>query len=182
MRDVGGRLQLLPCDGAPLTLEDRTPDQELTRALRDLTTGKEGRPMFVEMYGSREVGLGAGIAALELRRASVETAGCRERFDHREWIATGSDPSWRLEVTARDLVIGLLGGPPTQRVPHGGPQRQDGTIIYTSAEGPEPAILIDERRCIDSQSGSLFAYSVQIRSEGRTFVGCAAHNPGMPAP
>ena len=77
--------------------------------------------MFVELYGSREVGLGAGIAALELRRASVETAGCRERFDHREWIATGSDPAWRLEVTARDLVIGLLGGPPTQRVPHGGP-------------------------------------------------------------
>jgi uncharacterized membrane protein len=182
VRDAGGRLQLLPCDGAPLTLEDRTPEQELTRALRELTTGKEGRPMFVELYGSREVGLGAGIAALELRRASVETAGCRERFDHREWIATGSDPLWRLEVTSRDLVIGLLGGPPTQRVPHGGPQRQDGTIIYTSAEAPEPMILINEQRCIDPQSGSLFAYSVQIRSEGRTMVGCAAHNPGMPAP
>jgi uncharacterized membrane protein len=182
VRDLGGRLQLLPCDGAPLTLEDRTPQQELTRALRELTTGKEGRPMFVELYGSREVGLGAGIAALELRRASVETAGCRERFDHREWIGVGNDPSWRLEVTSRDMVIGLLGGPPTQRVPHGGPQRQDGAIMYQSAEGPEPVILINEQRCIDSQSGSLFAYSIQIRSEGRTQVGCAAHNPGMPAP
>ena len=182
VRDLGGRLQFLPCDGAPLTLEDRTPEQELTRALRELTTGKEGRPMFVELYGSREVGLGAGIAALELRRASVETAGCRERFDHREWIGTGNDPSWRLEVTSRDLVIGLLGGPPTQRVPHGGPQRQDGSIMYQSAEGPEPVILITEQRCIDSQSGSLFAYSIQIRSEGRTQVGCAAHNPSMPAP
>lgn len=182
VRDMGGRLQFLPCDGAPLTLEDRTPEQELTRALRELTTGKEGRPMFVELYGSREVGLGAGIAALELRRAAVETAGCRERFDHREWIGMGNDPSWRLEVTSRDIVIGQLGGPPAQRVPHGGPQRQDGMIMYTSGEGPEPAILINERRCIDSQSGSLFAYSVQIRSEGRTFVGCAAHNPSMPAP
>jgi uncharacterized membrane protein len=182
VRDQGGRLQFLPCDGAPLALEDRTPEQELSRALRELTTGKEGRPMFVELYGSREVGLGAGIAALELRRAAVETAGCRERFDHREWIATGNEPSWRLEVTARDLVIGLLGGPPAQRVPHGGPQRQDGTIMYTSADGPESAILIDERRCIDPQSGSLFAYSIQIRSEGRTLVGCAAHNPSMPAP
>lgn len=182
VRDLGGRLQLLPCDGAPLTLEDRTPEQELTRALRDLTTGKEGRPMFVELYGSREVGLGAGIAALELRRASVETAGCRERFDHREWIGTGSDPPWRLEVTSRDMVISLLGGPPTQRVTHGGPERQDGTIMYTSADGPEPVVLVNEQRCIDSQSGSLFAYSVQIRNEGRTLVGCAAHNPGMPAP
>jgi uncharacterized membrane protein len=182
VRDTGGRLQLLPCDGAPLTLEDRTPEQELTRALRELTTGKEGRPMFVELYGSREVGLGAGIAALELRRASVETAGCRERFDHREWIGTGNDPSWRAEVTARDIVIGLLGGAPTLRVAHGGPQRQDGAIMYQSAEGPEPVILINEQRCIDSQSGSLFAYSIQVRTEGRTLVGCGAHNPGMPAP
>jgi len=120
---IGGRLQLMPCDGAPLTLEDRTPHQEPTRALRELTTGNQGRPMFVELYGSREVGLGAGIAALELRRAAVETAGCRERFDHREWIGLGNDPSWRLEVTSRDMVIGLLGGPPTLRVTHGGPER-----------------------------------------------------------
>jgi uncharacterized membrane protein len=181
VRDQGGRLQLMPCDGAPLTLEDRTPQQELTRALRELTAGKEGRPMFVELYGSREVGL-AGIAALELRRAAVETAGCRERFDQREWIGTGNEPSWRLEVTGRDMVISVLGGPAAQRVAHGGLQRQDGTIIYTATDGPEPAILIDERRCIDSQSGSLFAYSVQVRSEGRTFLGCASHNPAMPAP
>ena len=182
VRDLGGRLQLLPCDGAPLTLEDRTPEQELTRALRELTAGKEGRPMFVEIYGSREVGLGAGIAALELRRASVETAGCRERFDQREWVGTGNDPPWRLEVTARDLVLSVLGGAAAQRVPHGGAQRQDGTIMYMAAEAPEPVILIDERRCVDSQSGSLFAYSIQIRNEGRTMAGCAAHNPAMPAP
>ncbi|MBL6616246.1 MAG: hypothetical protein ISP49_06385 [Reyranella sp.] len=182
VRDLGGRLQLLPCDGAPLTLEDRTPDQELTRALRELTAGKEGRPMFVEVYGSREVGLGAGIAALELRRAAVETAGCRERFDQREWIAVGNDPSWRLEVTARDLVLSVLGGASAQRVAHTGAQRQDGTIMYTAAEAPEPVILIDERRCVDSQSGSLFAYSIQIKNEGRAMAGCAAHNPAMPAP
>ncbi len=182
VRDLGGRLQLLPCDGAPLTLEDRTPEQELTRALRELTAAKEGRPMFVELYGSREVGPSAGIAALELRRASVETAGCRERFDHREWIGTGNDPLWRLEVTSRDLVVSFLGGPPSQRVAHGGPQRQDGAIMYTAADGPEPVVMINEQRCIDSQSGSLFAYSIQIRSDGRILVGCAAHNPGMPAP
>lgn len=182
VRDLGGRLQFLPCDGAPLTLEDRTPEQELSRALRELTAGKEGRPMFVELYGTREVGLGAGIAALELRRAAVETAGCRERFDQREWIGTGNDPSWRLEVTARDLVLSVLGGAAAQRVPHGGAQRQDGTIMYMASEAPEPVILIDERRCIDSQSGSLFAYSIQIKNEGKTMAGCAAHNPAMPAP
>src|SRR5262245_24914553 len=36
VRDLGGRLQLLPCDGAPLTLEDRTPEQEVGRTLREL--------------------------------------------------------------------------------------------------------------------------------------------------
>ena len=63
--------------------------------------------MFVEIYGGREIGPGAGISALELRRAAVETAGCRERFDQREWLANGgggNEPPWRLEVTARDML------------------------------------------------------------------------------
>lgn len=181
-RDIGGRLQFSPCDGAPLPLEDRTPGQEIGRALRELTAGQEGRPMFVEFYGGREAGPGGGIAALEVRRAAVETAGCRERFDQREWIATGSEPSWRLEITGRDMMLNLLGGTPPQRASHGGPLRQGGSIAYAATDGPEFTAVIDERRCVDSMSGSLFAYSVQIRSDGRSYAGCVAHNPAMPAP
>src|SRR5258707_601669 len=62
-RDLGGRLQFLPCDGAPLPLEDRTPDQELTQALRGLTAGQNGRPMFVEIYGGRETRPGSRRSA-----------------------------------------------------------------------------------------------------------------------
>ncbi len=129
VRDLGNRLQFLPCDGGPLTLEDRTPDQELTQALRGLTAGQTGRPMFVELYGERETGPGSGIGALELRRASVETAGCRERFDQREWIAsggTGGETPWRVEITARDMLLIVAGGQPAQRIPHGGPQKLKG--------------------------------------------------------
>jgi uncharacterized membrane protein len=182
VRDLGGRLQFIPCDGAPLALEDRTPGQELGRALRELTAGQEGRPMFVEMYGGRETGPGAGIGALELRRAAVETAGCRERFDQREWTAIGNEPSWRLEVTSRDMLMSILGGNALPRVPHGGLEKQGAVITYVAAEGPEFQVSIDERRCIDSQSGSVFAYAVEVRSEGRSYAGCAAHNPAMPAP
>jgi hypothetical protein len=185
VRDLGDRLQFLPCDGGPLTLEDRTPDRELSQALHKLTTGQEGRPMFVELYGARETGPGSGIGALELRRAAVETAGCRERFDQREWLATGGgggELSWRLEVTSRDMVMGFAGGQGAQRVPHGGPQKLDGAVAYVAADDPEFAVTIDERRCIDPQLGSLFAYAAEVRSEGRTFAGCAVHNPAMPAP
>jgi len=186
VRDLGGRLQFLPCDGGPLALEDRTPGQELTEALRKLTAGQQGRPMFVELYGGRESGPGAGIGALELRRAAVETAGCRERFDQREWLATGggtgNEGSWRLEITSRDMMMGVTGGQPAQRIPHGGLQKLGGTVAYEAAEGPEFTVTIDEQRCIDPQSGSLFAYVVEVRSGGRTFTGCAAHNPAMPSP
>jgi len=182
VRDLGGRLQFIPCDGAPLALEDRTPGQELSQSLRELTAGQEGRPMFVEMYGGRESGPSAGIGALELRRAAVETAGCRERFDQREWTAIGNEPSWRLEVTSRDMLMSILGGNALPRVPHGGPDKQGAVITYVAAEGPEFQVSIDERRCIDFQSGSVFAYAVEVRSEGRSYAGCAAHNPAMPAP
>jgi uncharacterized membrane protein len=184
-RDLGGRLQFLPCDGAPLPLEDRTQDQELTQALRGLTAGQNGRPMFVEIYGGRETGPGSGISALELRRAAVETAGCRERFDQREWLANGgggTEPSWRLEVTSRDMMLSVSGGQPAQRILHGGPQKLESAVTYAAADNPEFTIMIDERRCVDPQSGSLFAYTVDVRSEGRAFIGCAVHNPAMPAP
>jgi uncharacterized membrane protein len=182
VRDLGGRLQFMPCDGAPLALEDRTESQQLTRTLRELTAGQEGRPMFVEIYGVRESGATAGIGVVDLRRAAVETAGCRERFDQREWIATGNEPSWRLEVTSRDMVMSVLGGQAALRVPHGGALRSGGGLEYASTDGTDLLVTIDERRCIDSQSGSLFAYVVEVRSEGRTYGGCAAHNPAMPAP
>jgi uncharacterized membrane protein len=185
VRDLGGRLQFLPCDGAPLALEDRTPDQELTRTLRGLTANQSGRPMFVELYGGRDTGPGSGISALELRRAAVETAGCRERFDQREWLATGgggSDPGWRLEVTGRDMIMGVLGSQPAQRVPHSGPLKLDSTVTYAAADDPEFTVMIDEKRCVDPQSGSLFAYAAEVHSEGKTFTGCAVHNPAMPAP
>jgi uncharacterized membrane protein len=182
VRNPGGKLQFLPCDGAPLPLEDRTRGQELTKALNDLTSGQEGRPMFVEMYGGRESGPGAGISALELRRASVETAGCRERFDQREWTASGNEPSWRLEVTTRDLVMSVLGGNVLPRMPHGGLLKEGDAITYAASDGSDLSVTISERRCIDSQSGSVFAYAVEVRSEGRAYNGCAAHNPAMPAP
>ena len=182
LRSVAGRLSFTPCDGAPMALEDRTPGGELGRALADLTSGQEGRPMFVELYGAREPGPGGGLGAVEVRRAAVEAAGCRERFDQREWTATGNEPSWRLEVTGRDLLFSVLGANALPRLAHTGLQREGDGFVLVAPDGPDLVVTIRERRCIDSQSGSLFAYAVEVSSEGRTYAGCAAHNPAMPAP
>jgi hypothetical protein len=102
---------------------------------------------------------GSGLSALELRRAAIETAGCRERFDQREWLSVGGvgEGSWRLEVTARDILVSVAGRPPAQRVPHGGPQKLDSGVAYAAADDPELNVTIGERRCIDPQSGSVFA-------------------------
>ncbi len=80
-------------------------------------------------------------------------------------------------------MLNMLGSAAPQRGAHGGLSRQDGgTVTYAAAEGPEFMAVIEERRCVDSLSGSLFAYSVEVRSEGRSYSGCAAYNPAMPAP
>ncbi len=134
--------------------------------------------MFVELYGGREAGPGGGIGALELRRAAVETAGCRERFDQREWIASGSEPSWRLEVTGRDMMLNVAGSPAPQRGAHGGLSRSGrGGRQLHGVDDPGFAVTFDERRCVDPLSGSLFAYAVEVRSEGRSY---AAAPPTIP--
>jgi uncharacterized membrane protein len=182
VRDLGGRLQFSPCDGVPLPLEDRTPGQELTRALDELTAGRDGRPLFVEIQGARDTGPDGGIAAMELRRAAVETMGCRERFDQREWVALGGEPAWRLEITGRDMVLIQSGAGTRVRTPHGGVQRDAGRLVYAASQLQTLRVAIEERRCIDPVSGSLFSYYVDVQSEGKSLAGCAAHNPAMPAP
>ncbi|MBM3643925.1 MAG: hypothetical protein FJX02_06230 [Alphaproteobacteria bacterium] len=182
VRDLAGKLQLQPCDAAFLPVEDRTPGRELERAVSDLAGGQEGRPVFVEFYGQRESGGAAGMVVLELRRAATETAGCRERFDQREWIVMGGEPRWRLDITARDFVFSGGGEAASQRVPHGGPNRDGALVLYAAIEGAEIRVAIDEQRCVDPVSRSIFAYLVEVRSDGRSFIGCAAHNPALPAP
>jgi len=80
------------------------------------------------------------------------------------------------------MMLSVTGGQPAQRILHGGPQKLDGAVAYAAADNPEFTATIDERRCVDPQSGSLFAYTVEVKNEGRAFVGCAVHNPAMPAP
>jgi uncharacterized membrane protein len=80
------------------------------------------------------------------------------------------------------MTLSVAGGQPSQRIAHGGPQKLDGAVTYAAADNPDFTVMIDERRCVDPQSGSLFAYTVEVRSEGKAFVGCAVHNPAMPAP
>ena len=68
------------------------------------------------------------------------------------------------------------------RAPHAGLQKQGNTIGYEATDGSDLAVTIVERRCIDSQTGSLFAYAVGVKADGRSYTGCAAYNPAMPAP
>jgi putative lipoprotein len=183
LRESNGVLQFTPCDGAPLALQDRTAGQELTQILHQLTDAKPTRPMFVEFYGQRSDQPG-NVDALEVRRASVETAGCRERFDQREWLASGNDPAWRLEITGHDMMLTITGVTPlpAPRFVHGGLQRQGSAMVYATTEGATLSTSIQEARCVDLASGALFSYRVEVKSEGRTLQGCAAHNPAMPAP
>jgi uncharacterized membrane protein len=184
VRNSGGSLRFSPCDGAPLALQDRTPGQELSRALRTLTGEQEGRPMFVEFFGQRGAGSAESVDALELRRAAVETAGCRERFDQREWIVFGNEPAWRLEIAARDMMMIVPGATqlPAPRFAHAGMQRRDKAVVYVAQGGAAFDVTIDDRRCVDVSSGSLYAYRVTVVSEGKVYLGCGAHNPAMPVP
>jgi hypothetical protein len=47
-------------------------------------------------------------------------------------------------------VAGRTAGPAH---PHGGPQKLESAVTYAAADNPEFTVMIDERRCVDPQSG-----------------------------
>jgi hypothetical protein len=80
VRDLGGRLQFLPCDGAPLTLEDRTPDQER----RGRCVGRRRARRAVQCSSS------SMADARPVRARALARWSCVGRPSRRQAVANGS--------------------------------------------------------------------------------------------
>ncbi len=152
-------------DGASLAVNDRS------WALRPEPVASGVKRVAVD--DERTVLWTKGEAAL-LEIAGVRQAECRLLSEDKvEFRAVGNEPGWRLDVTARALVLLTDGG--DTRIVAPGPlvEARAGLRHYRadSAEG-EMSVTVVERLCVDSMSGMPHPAAVELSWQGQTLRGC----------
>jgi uncharacterized membrane protein len=157
---------------------------DLVEVYRQLTA-EPYESLFVEVRGrwgpAPRDGFGADyveqIEVLELRHAARESKGCDEDLQGIAYVASGNEPFWRLEVRATGMLFSVLGRFDRLEFPPPVVRDDAGATRFTSdREGEDPdriEIVITERRCVDSMSGSRFSYAAVVHAAGSTFEGCA---------
>jgi putative lipoprotein len=162
---------------------DRT-DGDLVQVYRSLIREPYG-PLFVEVRGrwGRPPAEGFGaefdeqLELLELRRAAREGPGCEQDLAGIDYVARGNEPFWQVEIRSTGMLLSVLGR--FDRLEFPSPTRTSTPGAETFAaerDGESPQrieVRITERRCIDSMSGSVFAYAATARVDGTTLAGCA---------
>ena len=156
--------------------------RELVDVYNGLTT-EPYQPMFVEVRGEWVAAPAEGFGATydealritELLRAENEGFGCRLEFDDVLFVASGNEPSWRLQIREDGLSLRSMGAPGeavfAAPEKHGQPP-----LITFESSGADSRIRVklEKRRCADSMSGARFAWAATVDIDGRQLTGCAA--------
>lgn len=142
--------------------------------------GEPYQAVFMEVDGVWSDIPGAGFGAdfehsmlvSQVRRAEREGFGCSEPLDGFFYRARGNEPSWRLDVRKDRLEFTSMTG--NLSLP--GPDVQIGgdSVRILAGSGDEAVdATITAGRCVDSMSGSVFAFSANLSVGGRELNGCA---------
>lgn len=154
---------------------------ELVAVYEELTSTPY-QPMFVEVRGvwgaAPAEGFGAeyseSLTITELLRAEGEGFGCRLELDGILYVASGNEPSWRLEIREGGMTLKTMAAPdgslyaPLRRAGEG-----PGTVFEAdAAEGPI-RVTLEKRRCTDTMSGARYEFAATVALGDTRLQGCA---------
>jgi uncharacterized membrane protein len=156
--------------------------EELIEVYEELTSTPY-QPMFVEVRGEwvdpPTDGFGAEYAEAlritDLVRAENEGFGCRLDLEDVLFVASGNEPSWRLQIREDGISMRSMDVPGESVFSAPRTQAKASRVVF-EAEGPESVITVrlERRRCIDTMSGARYAWAAAIDIDGRHLEGCAA--------
>ena len=149
-------------------------------AVYERLAGEPYQAVFMEVDGVWGDIPGSGFGAdfehsmlvSQVRRAEREGFGCDEPLDGFFYRARGNEPSWRLDVREDRLEFSSMTGNlslPGPEVRIGG----DSVHILAGSGDESVDVTITAGRCVDSMSGSVFAFSANLSVGGSELHGCA---------
>lgn len=155
------------------------PGSDLADSYRQLAT-EPYQPLYMEVDAIWTKGPGEGFGAdfqnsmlvYGVRRAEREGFGCDQKADGFLYRARGNEPSWRLDLRDDLVEFVSMDGEQTYLSPE---MRTGADTVYVSVgeDNARIELLVVAERCVDSMSGSVFAYSATVDIGDRQLTGCA---------
>ena len=135
------------------------------------------QPIFIELNGTwREppsTGFGTefeeAVAVDRLIRAEREGFGCLDEPKSYSFRASGNEPGWRLDLRGNDLSVSRMSGSATEATVKSFQVESESVVI--DADGV--TMHLTEERCVDSMSGSIFAWTAVVELGDEHLTGCA---------
>lgn len=163
-------------DAAAMTVTD--PGGELAKAFASLSV-KPSDGIYVELGGARAVG-GKALALTKLTRAHAlrDFTACDAPVFEGEYVATGNEPFWAVEIREAGIIYRDPGLPKGRTYPYAFTRTETDSVVYaTKLESPAVSTLeiaMEPASCVDSMSGELRSFKAHVTLDGRKLEGCAA--------
>jgi uncharacterized membrane protein len=161
--------------GAAMSLAD--DGGALAKAFASLEA-KPADGIYVELDGTPAID-GKAIALTRLLRARAlgNTAACDTPVFEGEFVASGNEPFWAIEIREGGIVYRDPAIPKGRIYPYAFTRTETGTVVYaTKLEKPKVSTLevaLEPAACLDSMSGELHSFRAHVVLDGRKLEGCA---------
>jgi uncharacterized membrane protein len=165
-------------DGVPTLRECGLPAKSAT-ALAD--PAGELANAFASLNASPAEGIYVeleGVPGKLLRaRGLKEGVGCDAPVFEGEFVASGNEPFWAVEIREDGIVYRSPELPKGRVYPYAFTRTASGAVVYaTKTGGPVVSTLeisLEPERCVDSMSGELRSLKAMATLDGRKLSGCA---------
>lgn len=171
--------ELVTCGGQRYWVADASGGD--LRRTYEAMIGMPYQPLFVEISGSRLPAPEAAFAAAyeeqlrvtALHRMEAEGPGCALDLAGAQFRASGVEPFWHVDVGSDRLRFSRLGQAPMSVVIEAREVLGSTRIWRGRMDAGALVLTLEEGRCTNPMSGSVFAYSAALSLAGEVFSGCA---------
>ncbi len=139
------------------------------------------QPLFAEIDAIRLPAPDAAFAApydeqllvTKLERLETEGPGCGLDIGDAEYRVYGVEPFWHVDVVADSLQLTRLGEAPLTLTTTAREEEASSRTWHGEGNGETFNLTINDERCTDPMSGSVFAHTAELNLAGETLNGCA---------
>jgi uncharacterized membrane protein len=110
-------------------------------------------------------------------RALRSTVACETPVFEGEFVASGDEPFWAIEIREGGIVYRDPAIPKGRVFPYAFTRTETGTVVYaTKLEKPTVStieVALEPAACLDARSGELRSFKAHVVFDGRKLEGCA---------